>query len=134
MPDEKVSVFGPGFQSSTSKLFRAEYALISFVIIAYLVYNYWTGIGWLDILALIFFGALPDIGTFIPIGVASSKKKGAWPSWGSSVYNTFHTILLWALVFALFWFVFRSPYLPLFGWLLHITVDRSVGYSLREVV
>ena len=124
--------FGPGFQSSTSKLFRAEYALISLVIVAYLVYNYRSGISLPDILALIFFGALPDLAAFIPIGAASSKEKNTWPQWGASLYNLFHTILLWALVFALFWFVLRSPYAPLLGWLLHITADRSAGYSLRD--
>jgi hypothetical protein len=78
MSDEKVSGFGPGFQRSTSRLFRAEYALVSFLIVAYLVYNYWSGIGWLDILALIFFGALTDITAFIPIGLFKRERRLAF--------------------------------------------------------
>jgi hypothetical protein len=127
--------FGPGFQSSTSRLFRAEYALISVTIVAYLVWSYHSGIGRANLVVLLFFGALPDLASFVPIGLASSKgtdKETKWPSWGADVYNLFHTILIWALVFASVWILLRTPFLPLLGWLLHITVDRSVGYTLRS--
>lgn len=75
MTDKKTGGFGPGFQSSTSRLFRAEYALVSVAIVAYLVFHYRAGISWLDIFALIFFLAFPDIAAFIPIGIASSKER-----------------------------------------------------------
>jgi len=125
--------FGPAFQSAISILFRSEYALISLTIFGYLVWSYRSGITWVDLTALIFFAILPDLAPFVPIGLYSSKglEKGAWPSWGSALYNTFHTILLWALVFAISWVVLKSLYLPLFGWLLHITLDRSAGSTLR---
>jgi|SRR5579862_3062587 len=132
MTDSKKG-FGPGFQSATSRLFRGEYALISLVIVGYLVWSYRSGISWVALAVLIFFAILPDLVPFVPIGLYSSKdaEKSAWPSWGAALYNTFHTILLWALVFGIVWIVLGAPYLPLFGWLLHITLDRSMGFTLR---
>jgi hypothetical protein len=107
--------------------------VISLAIIAYLVSIYRSGIGWIDLVTLLFFGALPDLVSFIPIGLTSSNNsEGAWPSWGASLYNLFHTILIWTLVFAIAWILLRAPYLPLFAWLLHITIDRWVGYTLRS--
>jgi len=125
--------FGPGFQSSTARLFRGEYALISLVIVAYLLWSYRSWIGWINLVVLIFFAILPDLLAFIPIGLHSSREaeRGSWPPWGASLYNTFHTILLWALVFTVAWIFLRAPYLPLLGWLIHITVDRSFGFTLR---
>jgi hypothetical protein len=129
---KKNKSFGPGFQSSTSRLFRAEYALISLAIAAYLVWSYRMGIGWIALAFLIFFAILPDLVPFIPIGLYSSREiEGSWPRWGPSLYNAFHTILLWALVFGIAWILLEAPYLPFLGWLLHITVDRSLGYTLR---
>ena len=126
--------FGPGFQSSTSRLFRGEYILISVVVLAYLIWNFKSGIGWSELTILIFFAILPDLFAFIPIGLYSSKESrgGSWPPWGARLYNIFHTILFWALIFAIAWAFLRVPYLPLLGWLIHITVDRSLGYSLRD--
>jgi hypothetical protein len=125
--------FGPGFVSSTSRLIRGEYALIAVATLAYLVWSYRSGIGLIPLSALIFFAVLPDLVSFIPIGLFSTREleKGEWPSWGSSLYNAFHTILVWAAVFGVTWVLLGNPYLPLLGWLIHITADRSAGYSLR---
>jgi hypothetical protein len=104
--------FGPGFQNSTSRLFRAEYALISLAIIGYLVWSYHSGIEWRNLAILVFIAAFPDIAAFIPIGIGTSKNsdKGAWPKWGADIYNLFHTILLWALVFGSVWLLLRTPF------------------------
>jgi hypothetical protein len=125
--------FGPGFQTSTSRLFRGEYGLISLAIAAYLVWSYRSGIGWITLIVLIFFAILPDLASFIPIGLYSTREveRGSWPSWGPALYNTFHTILLWALVFGIVWILLQAPYLPLLSWLIHITLDRSLGFTLR---
>lgn len=122
------SGFGPGFQDARSKLFRAEYAAFSLAIIAYLVWQsiYLGGIDWLQV---IFWVAFPDLISFIPIG-ASSKRKD-WPSWGPSLYNVFHTMLIWGVAFVGFWVILGHVYWPLLGWLGHITVDRAVGFTLR---
>jgi len=120
--------FGPGFQDAESKLYRAEYAAISLAVVAFVVWRAYApgGIGWLE---LVFWVAFPDLVAFAAIG--ASPKRREWPSWGSSVYNVCHTILVWAAVFLLSWAVLGAIYWPLLGWLGHITVDRAVGYGLR---
>ena len=121
--------FGPGFQSATSRLYKAEYAIISLILLGYLLWKATTG-GGIDILQTLFWGAFPDLFAFIPIGLALREKR--WPSWGAAIYNLVHTLLLWTGVFGLLWFVSSAPYWPLLGWLLHITADRAVGYGLRS--
>ena len=71
-------------------------ALINVGIIGYLLWRsfYLGGIDWLQ---FVLWAILPDLASFIPIG--ASSKRSAWPSWGSNLYNIFHTILVWAVVF-----------------------------------
>lgn len=121
--------FGPGFQSADSRLYRAEYAAITVAILAYLFYR-WLYLSGLDWPSTIFWVIFPDLAAFIPIGLSS--KRRAWPQWGSHLYNVFHTFLTWSLAFVVLWFVFGTPYWPIFGWLGHITTDRAVGYGLRS--
>lgn len=122
------SEFGPGFQDARSKLYRAEYAAITFAILSYLVWRsiYLGGVDWLQ---FVFWAVFPDVAAFIPIGASSKRRE--WPSWGSSLYNFFHTLLIWGVAFAALSLALGVVYLPLFGWLGHITADRAVGYALR---
>jgi len=76
--------FGPDFQPSSSKLYRAEYAAATLAILAYLVYR-WLYLGGLDWPSTIFWVVFPDLVAFIPIGLSS--KRGEWPGWGSYLYN-----------------------------------------------
>ena len=124
------SGFGPGFQDSRSRLFRLEYAVASIAIFGYLVWRsvYLGGVDWLQV---IFWLAFPDLASFIPIGASSKARE--WPPWGANVYNFFHTILIWAAAFTASWAILGVVYLPLFGWLGHITLDRVFGYTLRSV-
>ena len=121
-------VFGPGFQEVGSRLYRAEYAAASVAIATYLIWRtlYDGGIDWLQV---VFWAVFPALASFVPIAVSSERRK--WPSWGANLYNIFHTVLSWAALFLVAWLALGSPYLPLLGWLLHITTDRAVGYSLR---
>jgi hypothetical protein len=104
-----------------------KYAAISLAILGYLAWRsfYIGGVDWLQV---VFWGIFPDL-VFIPIGLSGKSKE--WPSWGPDLYNLFHTVFLWGLAFAASWFFFGVVYLPLLGWLAHITTDRAVGYSLR---
>jgi hypothetical protein len=122
------SGFGPGFQESGSRLYRAEYAAISAGILGYLVWRsyYLGGIDWVE---LVFWVVFPDLVAFVAIGASSKRRE--WPSWGPDLYNATHTILVWGVVFVVLLVVLRSPYWPLLGWLGHITVDGTVGYGLR---
>ena len=120
--------FGPGFQDARSRLYRAEYAAISLAIIGYLVWRgvHLGGVGWLQVA---FWAVFPDLVAFVGIGLSSKRRE--WPSWGPGLYNLFHTVLLWGGAFAACWVATGVVYLPLLGWLGHITVDRASGYGLR---
>lgn len=122
------SQFGPGFQSATSRLYRAEYAVASIAIIGYLIWRTFNlgGIDWLEV---IFWAAFPDLAAFIPIGASSKRRE--WPSWGATLYDIFHTLLIPGIAFVVLWATLGFVYWPLFGWLGHITVDRASGYALR---
>jgi hypothetical protein len=101
---------------------------MGFAILGYLLWRsfYAGGIDWLQVA---FWAIFPDLAAFLPIGLSSKSRE--WPSWGSGVYNSFHTYLTWGTVFVVSWAAFGAVYWPLFGWLGHITVDRAVGYGLR---
>ncbi len=121
--------FGPGFQSASSKLYRAEYAAATAAILAYLVYRslYSGGLDWLS---TVFWVVFPDLTAFIPIGFSSKRRD--WPAWGSRLYNTCHTALVWVVAFAASWYILGAPYWPILGWIGHIAADRAVGYGLRS--
>jgi len=122
------SGYGPRFQDARSRLYRAEYSVISITIFAYLVWRtfYLGGVDWLQV---VFWAVFPDVVSFLSIGLSSKKKE--WSSWGSTLYNFFHTFLVWGAALAISWIALGVVYWPLFGWLGHITVDRAVGYALR---
>jgi len=84
----------------------------------------------LNIPITIFWMILPDLGSFVPIGLASKGSK-EWPTWGPKLYNFWHTLLVWIPVFAIWSVVTGMVDWPLLGWAGHITIDRSVGYYLR---
>lgn len=86
--------------------------------------------GGLDVLQTVVWAVFPDLAAFVPIGLSSQRRE--WPSWGAYLYDAVHNVISWGVVFSAFWFVFGVPSWPLFGWLGHITIDRSVGYGLRE--
>jgi hypothetical protein len=122
------SGFGPGFQDVRSMLYRAEWAVISLSIFGYLFWrsSYVGGVDWLQV---VFWVVFPDLVSFLAIGLSSERRE--WPSWGSSLYNSFHTLLAWGAAFAASWIMLGVVYWPLLGWLGHITIDRTVGYALR---
>ena len=123
--------FGPGFQEAESRLYRLEYAAVTLAILGFLLWRtyYQGGLDWIQFL---FWFLFPDLAAFIPIGVSSKRRE--WPSWGPHVYNLFHNMLVWILLFVIALAAFRVPYWPLIGWLLHITADRAAGYGLRAKV
>jgi hypothetical protein len=84
----------------------------------------------LDVVLTLFWFAWPDIGAFLPIGLAMRRTR-SWPAWGSNVYNVLHSFLPWAAVFALWSAAVGAIVWPLLGWAGHITADRASGYYLR---
>jgi hypothetical protein len=126
--EKSPASFGPGFQASGSKLYRAEYAAATGAILVYLFYR-WLYLGGLNWPSTIFWVVFPDLVAFIPIGLSSKRRE--WPQWGSYLYNVSHTVLTWGLAFAVLSFALGAPYWPILGWLGHVTADRAVGYGLR---
>jgi hypothetical protein len=124
-PREK---FGPEFQKSDSRLYRAEYAVVSLAIIAYLIWRAFFA-GGLDVIQTIFWVLFPDLIAFIPMAFSPRRRK--WPTWGVYLYDAVHNVIAWGIAFSAIWLIARSPDWALFGWLGHITIDRSLGYGLR---
>jgi hypothetical protein len=122
--------FGPEFQETGSRIYLAEYGAISIAIIGYFA---WRGLylGGINALQTILWALFPDLLAFIPIGLSSKRRE--WPKWGAYLYNAIHNVIAWGLVFMVVWIVVGVPSWPLFGWLGHITVDRTVGYGLRKL-
>ncbi len=120
---------GPPFARLASWPYRAEMLLLTLVLTGFLVGRAitvrdvdwaWTG----------FWFLWPDLVAFVPIGVAARGGAG-WPSWGSALYDILHTFLLWLPAFLAAWLWLGTPWWPLLGWAVHITMDRTVGYYLR---
>jgi hypothetical protein len=122
--------FGPAFLEAGSRLYRAEYGAISVAILGYLV---WRGLfaGGVDVLQTVFWALFADLVAFMPIGLSSKRRE--WPNWGAYLYDAVHNVITWGLAFIAVWIIFRVPSWPMFGWLGHITVDRTVGYGLRKL-
>jgi len=121
--------FGPDFQVASSKLYRLEYAAATVAILAFLIFR-WLRLGGLDWPATVLWILFPDLVAFIPIGLSSKRRE--WPAWGSYLYNTFHSAIVWGVVFGAFWPAYGTAYWPILGWLGHISADRAVGYGLRS--
>jgi hypothetical protein len=130
MEEKERSKFGPPFQGAQSRMYKLEYALITFAILGILGWRYLQTPSFFFVLEIFFWAIFPDLAAFIPIGLSSDKRS--WPPWGAYVYNTFHTILTWGLVFGVTFLIFKTARWELLGWLGHITADRAVGYGLRQ--
>ncbi|MBN9659059.1 MAG: hypothetical protein J0H49_12820 [Acidobacteria bacterium] len=84
----------------------------------------------------LFFGVLPDLASFtVPAvlriwwrltGVTSTllpQPGGPRLDWVFGLYNCFHSLLIFGVVFTAVWIIVRKPVWELLGWLLHIAID-----------
>ena len=104
--------------------------LITIILLVVLFYWRLFVVNDLNLLTTVFWIVFPDLGSFIPIGLAMREAK-EWPRWGPSLYNFFHTFLVWIPVFAVWSILSGGVQWPLLGWAGHITADRPVRYYLR---
>ncbi len=128
--DAKPPRTGPGFLRLNSIAYRLEMLLITIILLIVLFYWRLFVVKDLNLLSTVFWIVLPDLASFIPIGLAMRGAK-EWPHWGPGLYNFFHTLLVWIPVFAIWSMSSGAIQWPLLGWAGHITADRSVGYYLR---
>lgn len=122
---------GPGFLRLGSTPYRLEMLLVTLAILVLLFYWRLFVVRDLNLPLTIFWIVWPDLGSFIPIGLAARSSKD-WPSWGPRLYNALHTFLVWIPVLAIWSLATGSIQWPVLGWAGHITADRSVGYYLRS--
>jgi len=128
--DAKPPRNGPGFLRLNSIEYRLEMLLITITLLVVLFYWRLFVVKDLNLLVTVFWVVFPDLGSFIPIGLAVRGGK-KWPRWGHRLYNFFHTFLVWIPVFAIWSIMSGAVQWPLLGWAGHITADRSVGFYLR---
>ena len=128
--DAKPPRNGPGFLRLNSIAYRLEMLLITITLLVVLFYWRLFVVKDLNLSVTVFWVVFPDLGSFIPIGLAVRGGK-EWPRWGPGLYNFFHTFLVWIPVFAIWSIMSGAVQWPLLGWAGHITADRSVGYYLR---
>jgi len=132
-PERSPPPWGPGFLGLDSWIYRLEYAVGLIAIL-------WVLFGWQwwivkdlpvgSIALTVFWFVWPDLGAFLPIGLAVRGGK-PWPGWGPSLYNGLHTFLVWAGVFVVWSVAAGSVPWPLLGWAAHIAMDRASGFYLR---
>jgi hypothetical protein len=74
----------------------------------------------------------PDLFGYVPaLFFGRPPAKGHLPPRAVWLYNLWHNFTLpVALFFALLLLVAGNPW-PILGWLLHISVDRLIGFGLR---
>src|SRR4029077_3677784 len=91
---------GPGFLRLGSTPYRLEMLLVTLAILVLLFYWRFFVVRDLNLPLTIFWIVWPDLGSFIPIGLAARSSKD-WPKWGPWLYNALHTFLVWIPVFAI---------------------------------
>jgi hypothetical protein len=131
--DAPAPPWGPGFLRLNSPWYRAEYAAAT-VAILLLVFGW----RWLllhdlpapQLLLAVFWAIFPDLAAFVPLGLAGRGSRG-WPSWGPSLYNVFHSLLVWGAIFAIWSLGTGDVAWPILTWAGHITADRATGFHLR---
>jgi len=85
---------------------------------------------------------LPDLASFtVPAvlriwwrvtGVTTTllpQPGGPRLDWVFGLYNCFHSLLIFGLVFAAAWIIARGPVRELLGWLLHIVIDMLTHHG-----
>ena len=128
--DAKPPKAGPGFLRLNSRIYRLEMLLVTVAIILILFYWRLFLVRDLSVYLTIFWILWPDLGSFIPIGLATRGGR-TWPGWASSLYNFLHTLLVAVPVLAVWSFITGVVQWPLLGWIGHIAMDRTSGYYLR---
>jgi hypothetical protein len=105
-------------------LARAEWLLITAACIGFLVSTAtWGGLA--PVMLIVLFGLGPDVSVF---AMAASRGR----RWSFAFYNATHSILLPATLLTAAYVVEWAYAWTLLAWLIHIGLDRSIGFSLRD--
>jgi magnesium-transporting ATPase (P-type) len=86
----------------------------------------------------VFFGVAPDLLSFGILFTSYFLRNGLnrpefltleppdpslIPNYVSVAYNYTHSLVVFAVIFALVWLLFKKPFIPLSAWALHILID-----------
>jgi uncharacterized protein DUF4260 len=74
----------------------------------------------------------PDLFGLVPAFLfGASSGKGYIPPRAVWLYNLWHNFTLPAVLFVAMLLLFAGNAWPLMGWLLHVALDRTLGFGLR---
>lgn len=109
----------------TRLLYRLEWLALALVLIWLMVVQ----VDWsqsLHVGLVIFFAVMPDLAMF----AFPAAQRGA--SWPYALYNGLHNYVVWLLVAALSYLFGLAITATILAWAIHIAIDRTVGYALRD--
>ncbi|MFF9273794.1 DUF4260 family protein [Streptomyces griseosporeus] len=121
-------------RSSTSRPVRLAWALLAAFLLVWTVFEAVKHAGWVIPLALLGF-VLPDLSFFV--GASGPHQHGQLPAGTVRVYNPLHRPIVPIVVMAIPAALAdgpgdnAAPFTFGLAWLLHIALDRSLGYGLR---
>lgn len=118
----------PAYAPAGHWIYRLEYALLSLGILAALYFRA-TVFKDLDLALTFLFLVLPDAPF---LAILPAIKEGHWPKWGAAAYNFTHSYLTWAALMLAAFIYTGALYWPVWAWALHISIDRAIGFNLRN--
>jgi hypothetical protein len=71
---------------------------------------------------IMFLGLMTGSTTLTELGSRQGPTVGTF-SLASNLYQYSHSLVLWAVVFIVVWFIYKRPRFELLGWALHILID-----------
>lgn len=121
-------------RSSASRLVRLAWGLLGAFLLVWTVFEAVKHAGWVIPLALLGF-VLPDLSFFV--GASGPHQHGQLPAGTVRVYNPLHRPIVPIVAMAIPAALAdgpgdnAAPFTFGLAWLLHIALDRSLGYGLR---
>jgi hypothetical protein len=106
-------------------LYRLEWLAITVALSWYLIAQ----VDWSqsrNIALVVFFAILPDIALF----AFPAVRRGA--SWPYALYNALHNYVIWLLAAVVLHLLGFNLGVTILAWAIHIALDRTVGYALRD--
>jgi Domain of unknown function (DUF4260) len=111
--------------TNTKWLYRLEWLAVAILAIALLIGQLEWGAA-NTVWRVVFFAIMPDLALLtFPLA-----KDGA--SWPYALYNTLHSIVIWAAVMGANLIFGWGMEWILMPWLAHIAIDRALGFTLRD--
>ena len=113
---------------STRGIHQVEYAMLFAALVGLAVWQRDELVPWVFWPLLL----MPDVLGYIPASLmGTAPEKGALPPRGVWLYNLWHTYVLPLAIGAALTVITGVVPWSLLGWLIHLTLDRALGFGLR---